>query len=61
LYVRDNWRRGRGRKRNLYPTILAFAFTLGFELVASIRADKMVSIQNTRCRENILQAQSKPT
>ena len=35
----------------------AFTFTLGFGLAVSIWAGKMVSIQNTRCREDILQAQ----
>jgi hypothetical protein len=44
LYGRDNWRRNRSRdrKRNLYPT--AFTFSLGFGLIVSIRAGKMVSI-----------------
>jgi len=61
LYVRDNWRRSRSRdrKRNLYST--AFTFSLGFELIVSIWTGKMVSIQDTGCRENILQAQSKST
>jgi hypothetical protein len=61
LYVRDNCHRSRSRdrKRNLCPT--AFAFSLCFELVVSIQAGKMISTQNTRCREDILQAQSKFT
>lgn len=40
---------------------MVFAFSLGVELVMSIRAGKMVSLQNTRYRENILQAQSEST
>ena len=47
-----------GGRRSIFQ---AFAFSLGFELIVSIRAGNMVSIQNTRCRENILQAQSKST